>query len=179
MKRLLTTIMIALLFTLQQSIAATPDGKVTTYYDNGNKKADKHYKDGTPVGDWKSWHTNGKSYISMSFLGDTGQIEKVDMLYPDGALYYSGVATKAVSKAGKPKKKCGAIVTSKGPKDTDGVYHFNIQSYYQDGTCEKAEKGNMMRVIARLYFSINDETTGNRYNFPWGERPEFIKEKSE
>lgn len=182
MKRLLTTIAIALLFSLQQSIAATPDGKVTTYYDNGSKKADKHYKGGIPVGDWKSWHTNGRSYTSMSFLGDTGQIENIQVLFPDGALRYKGETIKG--NAQKADKECKRVWSSKGNgSNWYDNYYLVVYNYHQDGTCEKAEKGNMIRTISSTYMTITDDTTGNKYDFPWweltGTIPAFLREKSE
>ena len=191
MNRILTTISIVFLFLPLQSIAVVLDGKVTTHYDNGTQKNEKHYKNGIPVGDWKSWYEDGEKYIYTSFYGEKGQIKKIEALYPNGALYYSGFVTKAgISKVDSEydfdnhpiyfnfDNKCGVVVLYKDSKDADNIYQFNILSYRQDGTCEKAEKGNMAKAIARSYFLITDEATNTGYNFPWGELPTFINKST-
>ena len=186
MKRLLTTIVIALLFSLQQSIAAIPDGKVTTYYDNGSKMADKIYKDGIPIGTWKSWYDNGNSHSITKFLDNTGQIEKINAFYESGALLYSGVATINTRKDDKGMltkvSKCSARIFNKGDGSKwHNKYELNISSFYEDGSCEEEAPENIHKIMEQLYFRISDKTTENVYDFPWhrlwGTVPKFIRER--
>lgn len=43
-----------------------PDGKIVTYYKNGQKKEESYFKGGKPAdGEWLGWHENGELKIEM------------------------------------------------------------------------------------------------------------------
>ncbi len=174
--RITLTCLIALL-TAQSSLAAqAPNGKVFTYYEDGSKKANKYYKNGTPVGTWETWHNNGKSDIVVNFLGDTGQIERVEARYPSGALMYKGIASII-----NQENKTTEVGKCSGRTKWHNQYELNFSSYYEDGSCEERYMGNLRRVMAQLYFRLNDLTTGETYDFPWyqlqGTVPNYLKKK--
>jgi len=170
------------------SIASNVDGKLSTYYDSGSKLADKIYKDGVPIGTWKSWYENGNSHSITKFLDNTGQIEKINAFYESGALLYSGVATINTRKDDKGMltkvSKCSARIFNKGDGSKwHNKYELNISSFYEDGSCEDEEKfpDNIHRVLAQIYFKISDKSTENVYDFPWhrlwGTVPKFLRER--
>jgi hypothetical protein len=174
---------------MDKKFDGSSDGKVVTYYKNGSKMADKLYKDGTPVGIWKSWYDNGKIHTEIKFLGNTGQIEKIEVRHPNGALMYKGIATIKDSLKEKDEKymtvslsECRGIAS----KTDDGSkwyneYELDYYSYYEDGTCEKITKDNLHQAYSSLYFRANDITTGKTYDFPWFELwdsvPDFLNKK--
>ena len=168
------------------SIASNVDGKLSTYYDSGSKLADKIYKDGVPIGTWKSWYENGNSHSITKFLDNTGQIEKVNAFYESGALLYSGAATINTRKDDKGMltkvSKCSARIFNKGDgSQWHNKYELNISSFYEDGSCEEEAPENIHKIMEQLYFRISDKTTENVYDFPWhrlwGTVPKFIKER--
>ena len=43
-----------------------PDGKIVTYYKNGQKKEESYFKEGKPAdGEWIGWHENGELKIEI------------------------------------------------------------------------------------------------------------------
>ena len=43
-----------------------PDGKIVTYYKNGQKKEESYFKEGEPAdGEWLGWHENGELKIEI------------------------------------------------------------------------------------------------------------------
>jgi len=43
-----------------------PDGKIVTYYKNGQKKEESYFKEGKPAdGEWLGWHENGELKIEI------------------------------------------------------------------------------------------------------------------
>jgi len=194
MKKIIKTLFVVVGFLATQSSLATEivlesnvDGKVSTYYDNGNKMTDKQYSNGVPIGTWKAWHENGSESATVIFLDNTGQIEKVEAKYPSGALLYKGIASIR-SQEEKDKGmviylgECSGRATMKGNGDKwYNKYELNFSSFYEDGSCEEAVKGNMRRAITQLYLKTTDKTTGNIYDFPWnqlwGTVPKFLREK--
>jgi len=46
-----------------------PDGKQTTWYENGQKKLEGTVKDGIRDGKWISWHENGHKYYEGAYKG--------------------------------------------------------------------------------------------------------------
>ena len=43
-----------------------PDGKIITYYKNGQKKEESYFKEGKPAdGEWLGWHENGELKIEI------------------------------------------------------------------------------------------------------------------
>ena len=168
------------------SIANNIDGKVSTYYDSGAKMGDKTYKDGIPIGTWKSWYEDGSSQATIKFLDDTGQIEKIEALYESGALMYSGAATLSIGEDDKGTVMTVGKCSARSTKKDDGSkwynkYELNHSSFYKDGSCEEAIPDNIHRVVAQLYFRVTDETTGKVYDFPWnglwGTVPKFLRER--
>ena len=189
MKKIIKMIFVVVgLLTSQLSLAGqTPDGKMSTYYDNGAKKSDKFYRGGVPVGVWSSWYKSGNPQTTVKFLDETGQIEKIDVLYESGSVMYTGVAT--VSKEPGEKEmtitfidRCSAKSTKKGNGSKwYNKYELSHSSFYEDGSCEEAIQGNMYRAVAQLYFRVVDKTTGNVYDFPqykqWGTVHDYLKKK--
>jgi len=191
MKALITLTFLISLLGIQPSLAnQIPDGKVSTYYDNGNKKADKQYSDGVPIGTWKSWYKGGEPHATIIFLDDTGQIKEIEARYLSGALLFKGIATIKESLKEKQEKymtiKFGKECKGIASKKDDGNkwysnYELEFYSFYEDGSCEQAVADNMHRLIAQMYIRITDITTGNVYDFPWnkmwGTVPNYLKEK--
>jgi hypothetical protein len=196
MKLLITMLLAAFLTAFSMvSLAADgkiPNGKIMTYYEDGSKKADKQYKNGVPIGFWESWHKDGSPHTIINFLGDTGQIEKIEARYPSGALLFKGSAQIKESLKEKQEKystiKFGKGCKAIASKFNDGSqwysnYELELYSFYEDGTCEQAVLDNMHRLIAQMYMRIYDITTGNVYDFPWNEMwgtvPSFIKKRGD
>ncbi len=50
-------------------------GKYVKYYDNGQKKVEKHYKDGKLDGLWTHWYENGQKSYEENYK-DGGECSK-------------------------------------------------------------------------------------------------------
>ena len=164
------------------SIASNVDGKLSTYYDSGSKMADKIYKDGVPIGTWRSWYENGNTQSATKFLDDTGQIEILFVWYKNGVLMYSGAAYVSNRKGEESSIMSSSKCIAKSIKKDDGgkwynKYELKYVTYYEDGRCIEPSTQN----IDKLYLRLTDETTGNIYDFPWnqlwGTVPKFLREK--
>lgn len=191
MKLLITMLLAAFLTAFSMVSLADdgkiPNGKIMTYYEDGSKKADKQYKNGVPIGFWESWHKDGSPHTIINFLGDTGQIEKIEARYPSGALMYKGVASIRSRKEENKDTmiyfgECSARATMKGNGDKwYNKYELKFSSFYEDGSCEKTAKDSIYRAITQLYIRLDDVTTGETYDFPWnklwGTVPSHLRKK--
>jgi hypothetical protein len=173
MKLFITTLLIASIALFSSistaNINKTPDGEITTYHDNGAKKVEKLYKNGIPIGNWKSWYEGGKPYADINFLNQTGHIESIQVFYTTGELFYLGETFKKGSADAKVNKNCFKGVSELKSEADERWYESYIMKSYRfnkDGSCVGALKSSVDELFAN-YATINDSTTGAIYDFPW------------
>ncbi len=167
MKILLIAIVAITSLTVQAKPSATttppPDGKMALYYEDGSKKVEKQYKDGRPIGTWRSWYQSGAKRAITTFESGIHKDSKVTFMrnvsvwYEDGTRNYLGTSNptnyKEVDKdTGKPK---GWL---------SGTFEANL--YDEEGRI--VDPRISYKDDSRVFeVEITDSTTDKLYCFPW------------
>ena len=104
-------------------------GKMSSKYNNGNRKTEGQYKDGLPVGDWKFWDRDGTEYNgsvsryvfheiqsgeTLEKIANNFEVD-VDQLYE---------LNEDIDKDTGDKIKAGQVIGVKTADDTDGQFLF-------------------------------------------------------
>ena len=104
-------------------------GKMSSKYNNGNKKTEGEYKDGLPVGTWKFWDRNGTEYTgavskyvfheiqsgeTLEKIANNFEVD-VDQLYE---------LNEDIDKDTGDKIKTGQVISVKTADDSDGEFLF-------------------------------------------------------
>lgn len=137
------------------------DDKIVKYHDNGSKSIEKQYKNGLPIGEWRSWYPDGKikSIIEFQNISVEGyppkhQMVHVETRYADN---YNGISFK-----GTAFPAFMADVTNpKGHEVVMPGWTFLYQNYYNNKQHEPVAQEDKYKI------TIIDEKTGNKYSLPW------------